>query len=116
MKHSPIQTIFFLAPLLAFMYLLPKLESNEEVVEAVKEIPTWSELLEVDTVEIVDSDSLVYSPHIDTATIDKESIDSVTINLNRWSPSYAQYNSITIADSLVLEGYDKALNKAAQLL
>ena len=92
MKHSPIQTIFFLAPLLAFMYLLPKLESNEEVVEAVKEIPTWSELLEVDTVEIVDSDSLVYSPHIDTATIDKESIDSVTINLNRWSPSYAQYN------------------------
>ena len=111
MKHSPIQTIFFLAPLLAFMYLLPKLESNEEVVEAVKEIPTWSELLEVDTVEIVDSDSLVYSPHIDTATIDKESFDSVTINLNRWSPSYAQYNSVTIADSLVLEGYDTALSK-----
>ena len=86
MNHKPSRTILFLAPLLVLMYLTPKVEENfkseDEVVK--EEIPSWSELLE----EEEDSVGVVEPLPIDTII---DSIDTLIIDVNRFSPSYATH-------------------------
>ncbi|MBI49506.1 MAG: hypothetical protein CL850_04380 [Crocinitomicaceae bacterium] len=99
MNHKPSRTILFLAPLLVLMYLAPKVDehfkSEDEVVK--EEIPSWSELLE----EEEDSVGVVEPLPIDTII---DSIDTLIIDVNRFSPSYATHNASTLPDSLKLKG------------
>ena len=105
MNHKPSRTILFLAPLLVLMYLTPKVEehfkSEDEVVK--EEIPSWSELLE----EEEDSVGVVEPLTIDTII---DSIDTLIIDVNRFSPSYATHNASTLPDSLKLKGSEIAFN------
>ena len=103
MNHKPSRTILFLAPLLVLMYLTPKVEehfkSEDEVMK--EEIPNWSELLE----EEEDSVGVVEPLAIDTII---DSIDTLIIDVNRFSPSYATHNTSTLPDSLKLKGSEIA--------
>ena len=88
------------------MYLTPKVEehlkSEDEVVK--EEIPSWSELLE----EEEDSVGVLEPLPIDTII---DSIDTLIIDVNRFSPSYATHNTSTLPDSLKLKGSEIAFKR-----
>lgn len=114
MNHKPSQTILFLAPLLALMFIAP------EVIEYIKIETEIVEENEIDSkqaiAEIIDEED-DFELELDSIPIQVEIVeDSVVekmfeINFNRWNPSYASHNSTTIPDSLKFLGSKVAFEK-----
>lgn len=106
MNHNPLQTVLFIFPLIVLMYLAPVADDLfAEDEEEITPIPEWSELLDEEKeveVKIETPGSALTTP---------TEIDSLEIDHNRWSPSYAVHSSATLPDSIQLSGTDIAKSK-----
>ena len=103
MNHKPSQTIIFLAPLLALMFIAPKAIEYIIIEEENKVDPIipWSEIINEEDDFEMELDSIPIQVEIEEDTIEEKTIE---INFNRWNPDYASHNSSTLPDSLKFIG------------